>query len=232
MENRGKEGVGLPPHFAGRMRLARLRLPLARHPHLPPRGARPCATSPMADLAEALPAGDDVYHGVVVDPSALPTDVPSFAARLDVSLKVGLWWDAGFSLARADAHAHQKHPSPPPLPQHWTAAGRKGVWLKLPLANAALLPAAVDAGFAPHHAEPGYVMLTKWLPSTPSKLPANASHQVGAGDGRNVRRAATPTNPTAASTPPHPSRALRSASAPLSSTTGTRCWSSRKRRGR
>lgn len=36
-------------------------------------------------------------------------------------------------------------------------------------------------GFIFHHAETDYVMLTHWLPDTPSSLPANASHQVGVG---------------------------------------------------
>ena len=36
-------------------------------------------------------------------------------------------------------------------------------------------------GFAFHHAEPGYVMLTNWIPGGTSMLPATASHQVGVG---------------------------------------------------
>ncbi|XP_019420192.1 PREDICTED: nudix hydrolase 8-like isoform X3 [Lupinus angustifolius] len=36
-------------------------------------------------------------------------------------------------------------------------------------------------GFKYHHAEPGYVMLTYWIPEGPCMLPANASHQVGVG---------------------------------------------------
>jgi len=36
-------------------------------------------------------------------------------------------------------------------------------------------------GFRYHHAEPGYVMLTYWIPEGPCMLPANASHQVGVG---------------------------------------------------
>lgn len=39
-----------------------------------------------------------------------------------------------------------------------------------------------QAGFAYHHAEADYVMLTSWLPTnSPSTLPSNASHQVGIG---------------------------------------------------
>ena len=40
----------------------------------------------------------------------------------------------------------------------------------------------MEAGFELHHAEKGYVMLTKWLPPhEENKLPENASHQVGIG---------------------------------------------------
>ena len=44
------------------------------------------------------------------------------------------------------------------------------------------LEGAVARGFGFHHAEQGYVMLTRWLPTDcPSPLPANASTQVGVG---------------------------------------------------
>lgn len=36
-------------------------------------------------------------------------------------------------------------------------------------------------GFQYHHAEPGYVMLTYWIPEGPCMLPSNASHLVGVG---------------------------------------------------
>jgi len=36
-------------------------------------------------------------------------------------------------------------------------------------------------GFGYHHAEPGYVMLTYWIPEGPCMLPFNASHHVGVG---------------------------------------------------
>ncbi len=48
----------------------------------------------------------------------------------------------------------------------------------MPITKVALVEPAVQQGFIFHHAEPGYVQLCRWLPSTPSKLPANASHQV------------------------------------------------------
>lgn len=43
-------------------------------------------------------------------------------------------------------------------------------------------------GFEFHHAKPeggmsgmGYVMLTKWIPETPNKMPRYASHYIGVG---------------------------------------------------
>jgi 8-oxo-dGTP pyrophosphatase MutT (NUDIX family) len=107
----------------------------------------------MPDLDTLLPAEGDAYHGIKIDPAALPVaDPAAFAARLDASLA------------------------------HWRADGRKGVWLKVPLpAGAALVPAAIAAGFTAHHAEPAHLMLTTWLAPGPSRLPAAASHQVGVG---------------------------------------------------
>ena len=51
----------------------------------------------------------------------------------------------------------------------------------MPIGKAALIEPAVRQGFTFHHAEPDYVQLARWLPATPSKLPANASHQVKQG---------------------------------------------------
>jgi Nudix hydrolase domain/NUDIX domain len=65
--------------------------------------------------------------------------------------------------------------------QQWRQEGKRGIWLKLPTSSAHLVPIAVAAGFAYHLAEPDYLMLTQWLASGPSTLPANASHQVGVG---------------------------------------------------
>jgi hypothetical protein len=62
----------------------------------------------------------------------------------------------------------------------WAGQGKRGVWLKVPLAAVQLVaPAVQRAGFTPHHAEPDYIMLTRWLPEhTSSSLPPSASHQV------------------------------------------------------
>lgn len=98
-----------------------------------------------------LGAFDDEYGGVVIDPNRLPQNSYAFASMLCLSLS------------------------------HWKKLGKKGIWLKLPLDKCDLVPIAVKEGFEYHHAEPGYVMLTYWIPEGPCMLPANASHQVGIG---------------------------------------------------
>ena len=63
--------------------------------------------------------------------------------------------------------------------QEWQRQARRGIWLKLPASKAGrLLEPALQQGFTFHHAEKAYIQLTRWLPSTEDKLPANASHQV------------------------------------------------------
>ncbi|XP_061337014.1 nudix hydrolase 8 isoform X2 [Gastrolobium bilobum] len=98
-----------------------------------------------------LDAFDDEYGGVVIDPDRLPPNPSVFAPVLRLSLS------------------------------HWKKMGKKGIWLKLPLEQSDLVPIAVKEGFQYHHAEPGYVMLTYWIPEGLCMLPANASHQVGVG---------------------------------------------------
>ncbi len=62
--------------------------------------------------------------------------------------------------------------------QVWQEQERKGIWIKVPISKVGLVEVAVRKGFVFHHAEPDYVQITRWLPATDSKLPANASHQV------------------------------------------------------
>ncbi|CAH8387820.1 unnamed protein product [Eruca vesicaria subsp. sativa] len=64
---------------------------------------------------------------------------------------------------------------------HWRQEGKKGIWIKLPLAFANLVESAVTEGFRYHHAEPEYLMLVSWISSSPDTIPANASHIVGVG---------------------------------------------------
>ena len=62
--------------------------------------------------------------------------------------------------------------------QLWEDNSKRGIWLKVPTMQSQLIHPAMQLGFGFHHAEPGYLMLTRWLPDSPSTLPANASHQV------------------------------------------------------
>ncbi|XP_021842667.2 nudix hydrolase 2 [Spinacia oleracea] len=64
---------------------------------------------------------------------------------------------------------------------HWKHAGKKGVWIKLPIELANLVETVVKEGFWYHHAEPNYLMLVYWIPETINTLPANATHRVGVG---------------------------------------------------
>mmetsp|Transcript_40657 Transcript_40657/g.83085 ORF Transcript_40657/g.83085 Transcript_40657/m.83085 type:complete len:463 (-) Transcript_40657:132-1520(-) len=65
--------------------------------------------------------------------------------------------------------------------QGWKSAGKKGIWLKIPLPAAACVGSAVAQGFRFHHAQEDYVMMTQWLPDSPSPLPRYAFTQVGVG---------------------------------------------------
>lgn len=63
----------------------------------------------------------------------------------------------------------------------WAQQGTRGVWLQVPSAAAHLVGPAVTLGFDFHHAQPGHVMLTRWLPESESRLPAYPHHQIGVG---------------------------------------------------
>jgi len=104
-----------------------------------------------SQTVDELPHRVDHYNGVIIDAATLPATEAEFLRHLHSSLA------------------------------SWKAAGRRGVWLQVPLAHASYVGPAVQAGFIFHHAEPGHVRLTTWLPGGPSPLPANASHQVGVG---------------------------------------------------
>lgn len=64
---------------------------------------------------------------------------------------------------------------------NWRKQGKKGIWIKLPIEFANLVQPAIEEGFWYHHAEPSYLMLVNWLPSTKHTLPVNATHRVGVG---------------------------------------------------
>ena len=65
----------------------------------------------------------------------------------------------------------------------WTETGRRGIWLKIPTSHSHLIaPACSVHGFDFQHAEPGYCILTRWLPKEgASRLPNGPTHQVGIG---------------------------------------------------
>ncbi|KAL6984712.1 nudix (nucleoside diphosphate linked moiety X)-type motif 8 [Sarracenia purpurea var. burkii] len=98
---------------------------------------------------EILNARDDEYGGVIIDPESLPLSANAFASALRASLS------------------------------DWKLKRKKGIWLKILLEQAELVPIAIQEGFNYHHAEPGYVMLTHWIPDEPLMLPSGPSHQIG-----------------------------------------------------
>eukprot|EP00966_Prymnesium_polylepis_P079454 1841565-Prymnesium_polylepis.1 len=61
------------------------------------------------------------------------------------------------------------------------AAGRRGVFFRVPIEQAALIPIAARLGFRFHHAEAEHAMLLAWLPSEPCPVPDFATHVLGAG---------------------------------------------------
>lgn len=88
---------------------------------------------------------------MIIDPDALPGCPEQFGSRLAASVA------------------------------SWREAGKRGIWLRLPTALAALAGPAAAQGFDFHGADRGYVTMTRWLPDGPCTLPAGASHQVGVG---------------------------------------------------
>lgn len=69
------------------------------------------------------------------------------------------------------------------LPQEiaaWRQTGLHLVWLKVPLAQADLIPIAVAQGFEFHHSAPDYLMLTLSV-APDAYIPHFATHYIGAG---------------------------------------------------
>ncbi|MQL78766.1 hypothetical protein Taro_011182 [Colocasia esculenta] len=100
---------------------------------------------------ELLHSYEDEYDGAIIDAECLPSSANAFSASLQTSLDV------------------------------WKKKGKRGIWLKLLQKQADLVPVAIQEGFTYHHAEPGYIMLTYWIPEGPCMLPATATHQIGIG---------------------------------------------------
>ncbi|XP_073048037.1 nudix hydrolase 2-like isoform X2 [Primulina eburnea] len=95
-----------------------------------------------------LEAKNDDHGGVIVEMTSEPMDPGVFASLLRASLS------------------------------HWRKEGKRGVWIKVPIDLVNLVEPAVMEGFYFHHAEPRYLMLVHWLPSSANTLPANATHRV------------------------------------------------------
>jgi ADP-ribose pyrophosphatase YjhB (NUDIX family) len=92
----------------------------------------------------------DQFGGIILDASQLPEDPDAFAAALSESL------------------------------EEWRAAGRRLVWVDLPLALARLVPVAVEAGFIFHHTDDDLLTLTCRLVEG-AFIPGHATHYIGAG---------------------------------------------------
>ena len=99
---------------------------------------------------DTLPFAPDQFRGVLVDAERLPEDAGVFAAALARSLAT------------------------------WEAEGFRLVWLDLPIGHAALVPAAVAAGFVYHHSNEGNLMLTRRLAEN-AFVPPHATHFIGIG---------------------------------------------------
>lgn len=66
--------------------------------------------------------------------------------------------------------------------QEIRSSQRRGVFFKVPIAQAAIIPIAAQHGFTFHHAEGDAAMLFNWLPDDePSPVPDFATHVVGLG---------------------------------------------------
>nr|GLL39071.1 nudix hydrolase 2-like [Ipomoea trifida] len=106
----------------------------------------------QAEQVDRILAGrNDDHGGVIVEMTNEPLDSSLFVTLLRASIS------------------------------QWRQQGKRGVWIKLPIELVNLVEPAVKEGFYYHHAEPNYLMLVYWLPTTASTIPANATHRVGVG---------------------------------------------------
>lgn len=53
----------------------------------------------------------------------------------------------------------------------WSSEERRGIWMKVPTTHSHLIAPATELGFDFQHAEPGYCVLTKWLPKETASRP-------------------------------------------------------------
>eukprot|EP00210_Caulerpa_lentillifera_P001214 g1170.t1 len=95
---------------------------------------------------------DDRYNGVVINRASLPSKEDDFTHKLTLSL------------------------------EKWKTDGKRAIWMEIPSNKSSLIPVAIEKfGFDFHHADETALMLVKWLPKEPHRLPPCASHQVGIG---------------------------------------------------
>lgn len=97
----------------------------------------------------------DTYNGVSIDISTLPEhliqDEILFGEHLSKAIEI------------------------------WKQQDKRGVWLTVPTTHSHFIPIATKLDFDFQYAEKGKVILTTWLPSTPSRLPFGPTHQIGVG---------------------------------------------------
>ena len=66
--------------------------------------------------------------------------------------------------------------------KHWKATNVRGVWFRVELEHSSIVPILAKKKFVFHHAQPTYVMMTRWLPKDePNQLPGYATNYVGVG---------------------------------------------------
>lgn len=110
------------------------RAPVLQHPFQISKSHSATTASMHTEALNTLITGRrDAYDGLIIDPATLPPAVDGFYDILCHCLK------------------------------EWRALGVRGVWLKLPIANAHFVGPATDAGFVFHHAEPVRRLLTPLL---------------------------------------------------------------------
>jgi len=101
-------------------------------------------------MTPALTYKANPFGGVVIEPQSLPDNPQDFRSKLGRSMDL------------------------------WRSDGVLVVWLEIPIKQAALIPVAVESGFAYHHTGDGYLLLTCCLVEG-SHIPPYASHYIGAG---------------------------------------------------
>jgi ADP-ribose pyrophosphatase YjhB (NUDIX family) len=65
--------------------------------------------------------------------------------------------------------------------QLWKMEQRRGIWIHIPKSHGHLIAPSLEAGFDFHYCGDGELILKRWLPDTPSRLPLGPTHQVGVG---------------------------------------------------